>query len=103
MERLHSRLNVEPAVDSQIIWIKYRGPDPALAAKVVNMVAQEYQTQHLAININRAESSFYGEQIDKVQSDLKGLQEQLLHVKERQRDRLFLRAEPRRAEKAGYL
>jgi len=82
VERLHSRLQVEPAIDSQIIWIKYRDPDPEMSAKVVNRVAEEYQKQHLAININRAESSFYGEQIEKVQGDLKGLQEQLLHIKE---------------------
>ncbi len=83
VERLHSKLTVEPAIDSQIIWIKYRDPDPEMSAKVVNLVTQEYQKQHLAININRAESSFYGEQIEKVQGDLKGLQEQLLHVKEK--------------------
>jgi succinoglycan biosynthesis transport protein ExoP len=82
VERLRHRLKVEPAVDSQIIWIKYRDPDPELSAKVVNLVAEEYQKQHLAININRAESSFYGEQIGKVQADLKGLQEQLVQVKE---------------------
>ena len=83
VERLHRRLVVEPAIDSQIIWIKYRDPDPELSAKVVNRVAEEYQKQHLSININRAESSFYSEQIEKVQGDLKGLQEQLLHVKEK--------------------
>jgi len=82
VNRLHSHLVVEPAIDSQIIWIKYRDPDPEMSAKVVNRVSEEYQKQHLSININRAESSFYGEQIDKVQGDLKGLQEQLLHVKE---------------------
>jgi len=83
VERLHRRLVVEPAIDSQIIWIKYRDPDPELSAKVVNLVAEEYQKQHLAININRGECSFYCEQIDKVQADLKGLQEQLLHTKEK--------------------
>jgi succinoglycan biosynthesis transport protein ExoP len=83
VERLHSKLKVEPAIDSQIIWIKYRDPDPEMSARVVNRVTEEYQKQHLSININRAESSFYGEQIEKVQSDLKRLQEQLLQVKEK--------------------
>ena len=82
VERLHTRLIVEPESDSQIIWIRYRSPDPELSAQVVNRVAKEYQKQHLSININRAESSFYAEQIEKVQGDLKGLQEQLLHLKE---------------------
>ncbi|MFZ5447242.1 MAG: GumC family protein [Thermodesulfobacteriota bacterium] len=83
VEKLRTRLIVEPGSDSQVIWIRYRSPDPELAAQVVNRVAQEYQKQHLSININRAESSFYAEQIEKVQSELKGLQEQLLHLKEK--------------------
>ncbi len=83
VDRLWKRLVVKPAIDSQIIWITYDDRDPEMAAKVVNRVTEEYQKQHLAININRAESSFYGEQIEKVQSDLRGLQEQLLHLKEK--------------------
>ena len=83
VERLRSKLKVEPAIDSQIIWIKYHDPDPEMSARVVNRVTEEYQKQHLSININRAESSFYGEQIEKVQGDLKRLQEQLLNVKEK--------------------
>jgi polysaccharide biosynthesis transport protein len=83
VERLRARLIVEPESDSQIIWIRYRSADPELAAQVVNRVAEAYRQQHLSININRSESSFYGEQIEKVQGDLKGLQEQLLSVKER--------------------
>ena len=79
--RLRTKLVVEPAIDSQIIWIRYRDPDPVLASKVVNKVAEEYQYQHLAININRAESSFYAEQIEKVEKELKGLQEQLLGLR----------------------
>ncbi len=82
VERLRSRLTLDPAVDSQIIWIRYRSLDPALASQVVNKVAQEYQRQHLEINMNKAESTFYAEQIDQVQSDLKGLQEQLLKLKQ---------------------
>ena len=82
VNRLHSRLSLEPAVDSQIIWIRYRSHDPALTSQVVNKVAQEYQRQHLEININKAESTFYAEQIDKVQNDIKGLQEQLLKLKQ---------------------
>jgi uncharacterized protein involved in exopolysaccharide biosynthesis len=83
VERLRTRLTIEPGSDSQIIWIRYRSAAPELAAQVVNRVAEEYQKQHLSININRAESSFYAEQIEKVQGDLKGFQEQLLHLKER--------------------
>lgn len=82
VERLHSRLMAEPAIDSQIIWIRYRSPDPVLASQVVNKVAQEYQHQHLVINLNKFESTFYAEQVDKVQNEVKGLQEQLLKVKQ---------------------
>jgi uncharacterized protein involved in exopolysaccharide biosynthesis len=79
---LHNQLIIDPASDSQIIFIRYRSRDPALASKVVNKVAEEYQQQHLAININRAESTFYAEQIEKVEKDLKGLQGQLLNLKQ---------------------
>lgn len=82
VNRLQSKLIVDPAVDSQIIWIRYRSHDPVLSSEVVNKVAQEYQRQHLNININKAESTFYAEQIDKVQNEIKGLQEQLLKVKQ---------------------
>lgn len=78
---LHTDLIVDPASDSQIIFIRYRSRDPVLASKVVNKVAEEYQHQHLAININRAESSFYAEQIAGVEKDLKGLQGQLMDLK----------------------
>ncbi len=80
--KLHLDLIVDPAADSQILFIRYRHRDPVLASKVVNKVTEEYQHQHLAININRAESSFYAEQIEKVEQDLKGLQGQLLNLKQ---------------------
>jgi uncharacterized protein involved in exopolysaccharide biosynthesis len=79
---LHDSLSVEPASDSQIIWIRYRHRDPVLVSKVVNKVAEEYQHQHLTININRAESTFYAEQIEKVEKEMKGLQGQLLSLKQ---------------------
>ncbi|MFZ5452616.1 MAG: GumC family protein [Thermodesulfobacteriota bacterium] len=79
---LHNNLIVDPASDSQIIFIRYNSRDPVLASKVVNKVAEEYQRQHLAININRAESSFYAEQIAKVEQELKGLQGELLNLKQ---------------------
>lgn len=81
VSKLHADLIVDPASDSQIIWIRYRSRDPVLSSKVVNKVAEEYQHQHLAININRAESSFYAEQISGVEKDLKGLQGQLMDLK----------------------
>ncbi|MHB8068429.1 MAG: GumC family protein [Desulfobaccales bacterium] len=80
--KLHNDLIVDPAADSQILFIRYRSRDPVLVSKVVNKVAEEYQHQHLAININRAESSFYAEQIEKVETDLKGLQGQLMTLKQ---------------------
>ncbi len=79
---LHTDLIVDPASDSQIIFIRYRSRDPVLASKIVNKVAEEYQHQHLAININRAESSFYAEQIAGVEKDLKNLQGQLMSLKQ---------------------
>lgn len=82
IERLNDKLIIDPAIDSQIIWIRYRSKDPVLASEVVNAVTREYQRQHLAINLKQAESSFYLEQIDQIQNDLKILQEKLLKIKQ---------------------
>jgi uncharacterized protein involved in exopolysaccharide biosynthesis len=84
VNRLLSKLIVEPDIDSLIIWVRYRSFDPVLSSEVVNKVVQEYQRLHLDINLNKAESTFYAEQIDKVQSEIKGLQEQLLKLKQSQ-------------------
>jgi uncharacterized protein involved in exopolysaccharide biosynthesis len=82
VDRLSKKLLIDPAIDSQIIWIRYRSKDPVLASAVVNAVTREYQRQHLAIHVKQAESSFYFEQIDQVQKDLQALQEKLLKLKQ---------------------
>jgi len=82
--RLGKRLWIEPSTDSQIVQIIYRDPDPVLASQVVNAVAEEYRRQHLAINLNQAEGSFYAAQIMQVESELKTLQDQLVDFKSRE-------------------
>jgi uncharacterized protein involved in exopolysaccharide biosynthesis len=79
--RLGRDLKIEPSVDSQIVRILYRDPDPVLASRIVNTVTEEYLRQHLTINLNQTESSFYAEQIDHVKGELKALQEQLVNLK----------------------
>lgn len=79
--KLGEELRVEPAIDSQIVNIIYRDPDPIMAAQVVNKIAEEYLQQHLAINVNRAESGFYEEQIKRVESELAKLLSQLERLK----------------------
>jgi uncharacterized protein involved in exopolysaccharide biosynthesis len=79
--RLGEQLRVEPAIDSQIIRIIYRDRDPVTASQVVNRVAEEYLHQHLAINLNREENTFYDEQINKLEGDLTGLQQELEQMK----------------------
>ena len=78
---LKSDLRIDPAVESQIMLVRYRSSDPALASLIVNTVVDEYLKQHLAIYINRAESTFYGEQIKNVQADLKKVQDKLVDLK----------------------
>jgi uncharacterized protein involved in exopolysaccharide biosynthesis len=48
---------------------------------VVNKVVSEYLQQHLTINLNRAESGFYSEQIKAVEKELEQLQNQLVDLK----------------------
>lgn len=79
--RLDKSLRVEPAVESQVIRIAYRDHDPVMASKVVNTVVEKYLYQHLMVNLNRYESSFYLEQTGQIQSQLKELQEQLITTK----------------------
>ena len=79
--RLGKQLWVEPSADSQIVQIIYRDPDPVMASQVVNTVTEEYQRQHLALSRNRAESSFYAEQIAQVEGELKTQQDQLVAFK----------------------
>jgi len=79
--RLGKKLRVEPAIESQVVRIGYRSGDPVLASEVVNKVVQEYLRQHLAINLNHAESGFYAEQIKEMEAQLKVLQGQLVTLK----------------------
>lgn len=78
---LGEQLVVEPAIDAQIVTITFRDPDPIMAAQVVNKIAEEYLQQHLIINVNKAESSFYEEQIKRVESELAELLSQLETIK----------------------
>jgi len=82
--KLGQKLKVEPAIDSQIVRIIYHDSDPVLASQVANKVAEEYLTQHLVINLKRAEGSFYAEQIKTVQGELTALQDQLEKMKSRE-------------------
>lgn len=79
---LQRRLRVEPAAESMVIRIKYRDPDPELAAQVVNKITEHYLRQHLVINLSQGQSSFFAEQIKKVKSELAALQDQLVRLKE---------------------
>lgn len=79
---LHRQLRVEPAAESMVIRIKYRDPEPEMAARVVNKITESYLRQHLVINLSRGQSSFFAEQIKQVKGELATLQEQLVRLKE---------------------
>lgn len=81
INNLKNNLKVDPAVESQIMLVRYRSKDPAQASQIVNTVVDEYLKQHLVIYINHAESAFYAEQIKNLQANLKTLQDQLIEVK----------------------
>ena len=81
--KLQKALRAEPAAESQIVRLKYRDRDPVMAKKVVNTVTSDYLRQHMMINLNKAQCSFFAEQIDIVKADLKKLQDQLVQLKEK--------------------
>lgn len=74
-------LRIEPSIDSMIIRVIYRDYDPLMASKVANNIVEEYLRQHLALNLNRAESSFYGEQLRAAEAEMYELQSQLAKMK----------------------
>ena len=78
---LNKTIKTEPAVESQIIRLSYRDRDPQMACDVVNEVVNEYLRQHLAINLNRSESTFYQEQMRQVESEVKDLRQQTVELK----------------------
>lgn len=84
VRRLGKLLQVAPSSDSQIVWISYRDSDPVMASQVVNTVTEEYRRQHLAINLNQSESSFYAEQGTQVEGELTALQAQLVAFKSKE-------------------
>lgn len=84
IQHLGKRLRVEPVIDSQIIRISYRDPDPVMASEVVNRIADEYLKQHLTINLNPGESAFYGEQVRVLEGELGVLQDKLEKMKTRE-------------------
>lgn len=81
VNRLKNDIRIDPAVESQIMLVRYRSTDPALAGQIVNTVVDEYLKRHLAIYINHAESAFYSEQIKALQVELKHLQDKLVELK----------------------
>jgi polysaccharide biosynthesis transport protein len=80
--KLQRDLRVEPAPESMIIRLKLRDHDPEMASKIVNLVTENYLRQHMLINTNQGQSSFFAEQIDTVKGELKTLQDQLVKIKE---------------------
>ncbi len=80
--KLQKNFRAEPAPESMIIRLKYYDRDPVMASKVVNLLTEEYLRQHLVINMNQGQSSFFAEQIDTIKGQLKNLQDQLVKIKE---------------------
>ncbi|MBI4527274.1 MAG: GumC family protein [Deltaproteobacteria bacterium] len=81
VNRLRDSLRVEPVIESQVIRIAYRDSDPVMASQVVNQVAEAYLRQHLDVHLNRAESSFYAEQMKSLEAEVTGLRQQLAKMK----------------------
>lgn len=78
---LNKNIKTEPAVESQIIRVSYRDRDPKMARDVVNEVVNEYLRQHLAINLNRSENTFYQEQMRQVENEVGELRQQMVELK----------------------
>ena len=80
VEALRKEVKVEPSIESHVVRITYRSHSPSIASQVANRIAEEYLNQHLVVNLNKSESSFYAEQQQAMEKELVNLQEKLATV-----------------------
>jgi len=78
---LTNNLRIEPSIDSLIIRISYRDPDPVMARKVANQIVDEYLRQHLVVNLKSTESSFFAEQVKMIEDESSEMQKRLASMK----------------------
>lgn len=68
--RLAKKLKVEPVKKTNLITVKYASGDPALAARVLQSVANAYLEKHAAVHRPRGEFPFFAQQTNESRRQL---------------------------------
>jgi len=76
MEQLEKRLLTEPVRDSHVINVAVRVGDRELAQQILDAVLREYELLHIRM-FNRETNHFFGEQKDRIETELRKAQNEL--------------------------
>jgi uncharacterized protein involved in exopolysaccharide biosynthesis len=75
--RLGKKLQVEPVKKTNLIMVKYAARDPAVAAKVLQSVANAYLEKHAAVHRPRGEFPFFSQQTTESRRQLEEAEQNL--------------------------
>jgi len=74
---LLARLNVEPVIKSNIITVTYKAPDPQMAARVVNALADLYLDKHLEVHRASGTLQFFQQETERYRKGLANVEAQM--------------------------
>ena len=77
VQRLQRAVGVEAVKKSNVIEIRYEGPDPQEAADIVNAVAEAYVDYHVRVHQSPKADGFFADQVAMARSRLDTLEQQL--------------------------
>jgi len=72
-----ARLNVEPVIKSNIITVTYKAPDPQMAARVVNALADLYLDKHLEVHRASGALGFFQQETERYRKGLANVEAQM--------------------------
>jgi uncharacterized protein involved in exopolysaccharide biosynthesis len=71
------KLNVEPVIKSNIITVTYKAPDPQMAARVVNALADLYLDKHLEVHRATGALEFFQQETERYRKGLVNVEAQM--------------------------
>jgi len=79
---LNENITLNPILDSSVIEISATADSPALAARIANLITEEYREWHLEVYRGRGASQFYTEKVTSMKEKLEKLEDELTEYKE---------------------
>ncbi len=77
VEKLGKKLSAELVAKSKMIYVTYEGPDPELAAKVLQTLSSLYLEKHLAVHRPAGALDFFQQQTEQYRKGLADAEQQL--------------------------